>query len=85
MSKCFNSLSQEVNDFGIPICANIDCGTELKGFDITKKQRFCRKCRTKSKPLRWKCKGCGRIMTDSEFRPTRQYCNSCNGMPAVIY
>lgn len=81
MSKCFGSLRQEVDSQGVLICANIDCKKPLKGFDISNNQRFCRRCRTKNCILRWACKGCGGIITDSDTRNTRQYCNKCNGIP----
>lgn len=78
MSRCWGSLTQTLNESGKPVCANIDCNAPLQGFDLTKNQRFCRKCRIKGVILRWRCKGCNNIISDTVSRFTRQYCNQCN-------
>lgn len=77
MTRCHGSLTQNRNELGREICANIDCGKELEGFDLSKHQRFCHRCRTKNQQLRWKCKGCGEIITDNVNRGSRQYCDNC--------
>lgn len=76
-TTCFGYLKQDLNDSGKPICANIDCGLELTGFDLTKNQRFCRKCRIKNKPFRWRCRGCKKIIYDVFYRTSRQICDEC--------
>lgn len=77
MSKCFGSLTQCKDENDVLVCANIDCGLPLEGFDLTKNQRFCRKCRTKNSVLRWRCRGCNGIITDTSSKPTRQFCDEC--------
>jgi hypothetical protein len=77
MTRCFGSLTQERNELGKEICANIDCGAELTGFDLTKHQRFCRNCRIKNKTMRWRCRGCQGIIYETVNRASRQYCDEC--------
>lgn len=59
------------------ICANLDCGQILSGFDLTNTQRFCRRCRISNRPLYWKCGICDVRMSNTYYRETRKKCDRC--------
>ena len=62
------------------ICEEIDCTKPLEYFDIKNGSRFCHSCRVSGKELRWKCKGCANILTTSQCRETRKFCDDCKGL-----
>jgi hypothetical protein len=70
---------QLTNSSGERICADIYCQKKLSGFDLSKNQRFCKGCRVSPKILLWRCLGCKSILTNSQFRETKMFCDGCNG------
>lgn len=59
------------------ICENLGCVNQLGYYDIKKGTRFCKKCKSTSHTLEWKCRGCNNIISNSGYRETRLYCSSC--------
>ena len=63
------------------VCANINCGSTLTGYEVgrqktSRKYRFCKKCRSSNRELTWLCRSCGKYMTSSLNVYGKYYCNS---------
>ena len=63
------------------VCVNINCNDTLTSYEVgrqkvSRRYRFCKKCRSCNRELTWLCRSCHGYMTSSRNVYGKYYCNS---------